>query len=355
MFSLSLNGKTFSIEEMKAISSGESEFEKSTLRFCTAWLSGQNEFKITTSGSTGTPKEITISREAMEASAQMTIQALQLKASDTALVCLDTKYIAGQMMLVRSLLADMNVIAVEPSANPISNVSQSVDFAALVPYQLEAILNQSPEKFNKVRCAIIGGAAVSNSLKNKIQKSSCAIYATYGMTETISHIALQKLNGLDAQDCFEALENIRLRLDERGCLCISVSHLKEEIITNDLVELLTEKKFRWIGRIDNVINSGGVKISPEKVETAFEKIFDALGINNRFFVTGLPDEKLGQQIAVIFEGSPIDINFQRDILSEASKHLTKYETPKEFRFLDKFSETATGKINRYSSSAKVST
>lgn len=349
MFSLDLNGKAFSIEELKTISPEGNEFEKSTLKFCKAWLSGQNEFKLSTSGSTGTPKEITISREAMEASAQMTISTLRLKSNDTALVCLDTKYIAGQMMLVRSLLAGMNVVAVEPSANPFNNVSRSIDFTALVPYQLEAILNQSPEKLDKVRCAIIGGAAVSNSLRDRIQKCGCAIYATYGMTETISHIALQKLNGADAQDYFEALENIRLRLDERGCLRVSASHLKEEIITNDIVELLTESKFKWLGRADNMINSGGVKVSPEKVESVLEKIFDSLTISNRFFVAGPPDEKLGQHVVVVFEGKSLDYELQQEILSKAAQHLTKYEVPKGFRFLEKFFETATGKINRIES------
>ena len=345
---LSLNGKEFSIEELKSISvdKGLTEFEKSTLKFCRDWRSGQQEFKILTSGSTGAPKEIILKRSAMEASAKQTIHALQLKSEDTALVCLDTKYIAGQMMLVRSLILSMNIIAIEPSANPLDGIYQAIDFTALVPYQLENILSHSPEKLDTVSCAIIGGASVSNSLKEKIKNSKCAIYATYGMTETISHIALQKLNGDDAQDYFLALENIHLRLDERGCLCIRVDYLNEEVITNDLVELVDHKKFKWLGRVDLVINSGGVKIIPEKVEAVLQKIFDSLQIKNRFFVAGLPDEKLGQRAIVILEGTSIDQSLVEKIIIQASKQLFKYEQPKEFKSIEKFEETATGKINR---------
>jgi O-succinylbenzoic acid--CoA ligase len=349
MRSFTLNGKKISFEELKNISIDEakSEFEKSTLAFCKAWLDRQPEFLIHTSGSTGAPKEIILLRSAMEASALQTIKALKLISNSTALVCLDTKYIAGQMMLARGLFLSMDIIAIEPSANPLDQINDHpVGFMALVPYQLEAILNHSPKKLDRIDCAIIGGAKVSNSLKEKIKNSKCAIYATYGMTETISHIALQKLNGANVQDYFEALENIHLRLDERGCLCIKADYLMNEIITNDLVELIDGKKFKWLGRVDNVINSGGVKIIPEKIEAVLEKILDTLQITNRFFVVGLPDDKLGQQLTAVVEGNPLDQTIIKKILSEASDHLTKYELPKEFKFVTKFKETSTGKINR---------
>jgi len=352
---LNLNGKVFSIGELKNISVdlGRSEFEKSTLKFCKSWLNDQQEFTIQTSGSTGTPKEITLTRSAMKASARQTIKALELKPGETSLVCLDTKYIAGQMMLVRSLVQGMNLIAIEPSGNSLSSINQKIDFTALVPYQLEKIIKDSPEKLDSIRCAIVGGAAVSNSLLEKVRKSKCAIYATYGMTETISHVALQKLNGVNVGEYFHALENITLRLDRRGCLCIKAEYLNEEIITNDLVELVTPGVFKWLGRTDNVINSGGVKIIPEKVEAAIEKIFDSLQIKNRFFVAGLPSEKLGQQLAIVIEGKPFDPAITKKILSEADKSLHKYEQPKEFRFIEKFVETATGKINRAANTVQI--
>ncbi len=345
---LLLNRKKYSLEELRSlpIDGGQAEFEKSAVSFCQAWLAGQKEFVLPTSGSTGAPKQITLQRTQMEVSAKMTIAALQLQAGETSLVCLDTQYIAGKMMLVRSLIAEMNIIVVEPSANPFDKIKkQQIDFVALVPYQLETALENSIGKLNQVRCAIVGGAAINYSLK-EIKKTDCSIFATYGMTETISHIALQKLNGDDRQDFFEAMPNIHLRVDDRGCLCIKATHLGEEIITNDLVELIELKKFRWLGRIDNVINSGGVKIIPERVEMVFEKIMHQFLLTNRFFVFGAPHEKLGQQVQIVFEGNVFEESVQEKIVVEAGLLLTKYELPKKNLFLSSFQETANGKIDR---------
>src|SRR5258708_7474038 len=325
---LLLNGKKYSFDQLIASRANESasEFEKSTLTFCKSWITGQQEFFIYTSGSTGPPRQILLKRSQMEASARKTIEALELKAGETSLICLDTKFIAGQMMLVRSLIAGMNIVSVEPSSNPFDKIeSQQIDFVALVPYQLENILEHTPEKLNQVCCTIIGGATISDSLKDKIKNSRCAIYATYGMTETLSHIALQRLNGSHALNYFEAFPTINLRLDNRGCLCIKANYLEDEIITNDLVELVAENKFRWLGRIDNIINSGGVKVIPEKVEMVFEKILDSFQIRNRFFITGVPDKKLGSKVVMIFEGFLFNKEIQEKILFAASQQLGKYE------------------------------
>jgi len=350
--SLLLNEKEFSFNKIKEGNfAAQTPFEKSTLEFCQRWLNGEKKFELQTSGSTGVPKKIILSRNAMEASAWQTVNALKLKTGYTSLVCLDTKYIAGQMMLVRSLVLGMNIVAVEPSGNPLENINEQIDFVALVPLQLENIVNHSLEKFNHIRCAIIGGTAVSNSLKSQISDLipitiGTQIYATYAMTETLSNIALQKLNGENEQDYFEAFEKINLRLDSRGCLCINADYLSEEVITNDLVELIDNKKFKWLGRIDNIINSGGIKIIPEKIETVIEKVFDSLQIKNRFFIAGLPNEKLGQHISLILEGESMNNTLQEKIIEEIKKQLTKYELPKEFLFVEKFIETNTGKINR---------
>lgn len=347
MFSLNLNGRIFSVEELQAVSINErlTDFEKSTLLFCQLWLNGQKEFTINTSGSTGQPKEIILNREAMEASARMTINALKLQTNFTSLVCLDTKHIAGQMMLVRSLILGMHAVAVEPKANPFDGLDQHIDFAALVPYQLENVLDHALEKLNQLRCTIIGGASIGQSLKEKIQNISCSIYATYGMTETLSHIALQRINGIGTQEYFEALEDVQLRLDNRGCLCIKAKYLPGEVVTNDLVELIDERKFKWLGRVDNVINSGGVKVIPEKIEAVIEKIFGSMHLSNRFFIAGIPDDKFGQRVVLFCEGALSKIAQSR-ILERSNQQLRKYEVPKEFLFVSKFAETTNGKINR---------
>lgn len=349
---VNLNGIIYNLDQLKSGSfkSNLNSFELSTLNFCHDWLTGRQEFQLQTSGSTGAPKIITITRKQMEASASLTIKALKLRPDYTALVCLDTKYIAGQMMLVRCLTHGMNIIAVDPSANPFEkiNSSLSIDFAAFVPYQIQTILNSSNStRLSELKCAIIGGAPLDLIIKNGLQFYGCRFYATYGMTETISHVALQQLNGEQAQVYFEVLDGINISKDERECLVIQASYLtSEKIITNDLVEIIDEKKFRWLGRWDNVINSGGVKVVPETVELAVQEIFDSLKLTNQFFVAGLPDEKLNQKVALIVEGSSFTNDTQWNIEKELEEKIGRYERPKELKFIGNFMRTENGKVKR---------
>src|SRR5688572_15998168 len=182
-----------------------SEFEASTFSFIKEWLNKTGSFKLHTSGSTGTPKEITLTRDQFKQSAQRTLTALNLNQNDTAFVCLDTKYIAGKMMLVRALEGNMKLVAVEPTANPLQNLPSEIPnlFAAFVPLQLQEILkSDTVKKLNQFKAIIIGGGSVNDTLQQRIQKISCPVFATYGMTETVSHIALQRLNGHEASDYF---------------------------------------------------------------------------------------------------------------------------------------------------------
>lgn len=323
-------------------------FEKSTFDFCQAWLSGQEQFKLSTSGSTGIPKEIIFSRDQLIASAKMTQTALSLKPGDTALVCLDTKYVAGQMMLVRSFIVGMNVIAVNPVANPLSAVrqNQKIDFAAFVPYQLQAILDTTPANLENVGVALIGGAPVNASTKKKIMNSNCQLYATYGMTETISHIALMKLNGTDNEASFNALEGVSIKLDDRGCLVINANFLNQPVVTNDLVQLISGHQFNWLGRWDNIINTGGVKVSPEKIENQLDTLFEELSLSNRFFIAPFPDPQLGEKVCLIVEGESLSLRVVEKLREVMKSKLSKYEAPKEIRFVRSFEETNTGKINR---------
>lgn len=347
--SIVVNGKGFSRDQIVNNSFDTvSSFEMSTLNFCRDWLMGKDQFTIQTSGSTGAPKKISFSRDQMIASARMTQAALGLEEGETALVCLDTKYIAGQMMLVRSLVIGLNIIAVSPSANPFESIdtNQKVDFIALVPYQLQAILDESPNRLDTVRIAIIGGAPVAASLRERLTAVKCAIYATYGMTETLTHIGLMQLNGDNSQDYFTTLPDVEIQKDDRGCLIIRTSFLTGPITTNDLVELNLPNEFKWLGRWDNVINTGGVKVIPEKIEKQIEGIFRSLNITPRFFIAGRPDLHLGLKISLVIEGKPFNEDVQRHLQSEMKRLLDKYEIPKEIKFLEKFVQTETGKINR---------
>ena len=321
----------------------------SAVLFCKAWLSDQKEFLINTSGSTGVPKLIELERELMKTSAKKTVQALQLPQKSNFLVCLNTEYIAGKMMLVRGLEHNMNLYVVEPSINPFDPIPQSIiiDFAALVPLQIESIIDQAGNALNilnNMKAVIVGGAPISHSLQLKIEKLNAPVYATYGMTETISHIALKKLNGNDKSDRYIVLEGIVVGQDERGCLTIKgdITH-NELLVTNDLVDLIDRNQFVWLGRADNIINSGGVKVIPEIVEEKIASVFTQLDLDHQFFITSAPDEKLGQKVVLLIEGETFNTTFLNKMLQEA---LLKYQTPKEISFIKRFEYTSTDKLNR---------
>ncbi len=328
----------------------DSEFEKSAFQFCKEWLSGKESFILHTSGSTGVPKKITVSRQQLKASANLTTAALGLQKNNTSLVCLDTRYIAGIMMIVRSLEVGMNMIIVEPSPNPLEKINKEdvIDFTALVPLQLDTIMKSGQkEKLNQIKIALIGGAALNHKTIKDIEGMKCNFFATYGMTETLSHIALQKLNGPNAQDYFESLPGITLSQDERGCLKIFAPHISDELITtNDLIEFITPSQFRWLGRADTIINTGGVKVIPDKVETSIRVVLDKLDITNRFFVAALPDTLLGETVNLFFEGAPLPKEMEEMIQKKIKETVNRFERPKSIRYLYAFVNTDTGKINK---------
>ncbi len=321
--------------------------EKNALQFCHQWLNGQQKFEFQTSGSTGTPKKIIFTRAQLKTSASLTAEALHLQPGYSALICLDVNFIAGAMMMVRSLVTGMDMIIKAPSSNPLKDFSDIIDFVALVPYQLVTVLDQSPSALNKLKIVIIGAAPLKEAVIDRLQDFSPAFYATYGMTETITHVALQKLNGPDRKNFFRLLPGIHASTDDRGCLILTASHLgRKPIVTNDLVTLLDERSFRWIGRYDQVINSGGIKIPAEKVEGAVDSILRGLKIQKRFFITGLPDSKLGEQVALILEGERLSHDQEHGIKTVLAQELDTYEIPKIFLYVSAFPETSTQKIDR---------
>ncbi|MEM9831999.1 MAG: AMP-binding protein [Bacteroidota bacterium] len=319
------------------------------LKFAWQWLRGDTVFEQATSGSTGLPKKISIHRDQMIASAQATIQALSLTESDSSLLCLSAQYIGGKVMVVRSLLAKMNLVIVRPTSNPLPYLSFLPKFTALVPLQIQALLDEKEATaLNQMKAIIIGGAPVSTSQEEQIrQELTVSVYSTYGMTETVSHIALKKLTLPDAQNFYQVLGDTQIALDERDCLKIKGKVTQDEwVITNDIVELLGERKFRWLGRYDSVINSGGVKVFPEEVEKVLEPIVLRENFTGRLLVSSLPDKKLGERIILILEGDPLSDDQKKKVLKEAHQQLSPYQVPKVIYYLPKFSETPTGKVQR---------
>ncbi|MCF2490971.1 AMP-binding protein [Dyadobacter sp. CY347] len=317
--------------------------------FMQSWLNGQQTFTLQTSGSTGTPKPIEIDRNQLIASAQMTGKALDLGRGTRALVCLNVHYIAGLMMLVRGMELDWEMTIIEPSANPLLEFDSHAefDFTALVPLQLTAILEnpQTEKQIERLGKILLGGAPVNVTLQREIEALTIPIYQSYGMTETVSHIALRRLNGAKSSEDYHFLPNIDFGTDERGCLHISGPVTNGGVVqTNDLVEI-SGNTFKWIGRADNVINSGGVKIVLDKIDERVGEVFYEFKIHNAFFNWSVPDEKLGQKLVLVIEGTenalPVD-----QIILKIRKRLSAYETPKHVYFVQHFSKTTTDKVDK---------
>ena len=345
---LTLNSQTYSGNRLVSFCNYKlpalqlNSFEYHLYGFIKNFISEKPVITVKTSGSTGKPKEIELSKKGMIESAKLTGDFLRLNKGDKALLCLPVEFIAGKMMVVRAFVLGLNLITTEPSSNPLKNIDETFDFAAMTPMQVHNILksNDGYEKLNNINNLIIGGGDISKNLLQKIKKLKNKTFHTYGMTETITHIAMKRLNGNNPDTCFKALKNISFEKDETDCLVINAPHISEKkIITNDIVELKNRFEFEFKGRFDNVINSGGIKIFPESVESRLSAF-----IKKKFIIAGLPDEKLGEKTVLIIETGNGDKNIFKTAISKAG--LTKYEQPKELFFINKFPETENGKTDR---------
>jgi O-succinylbenzoic acid--CoA ligase len=251
------------------------------------------------------------------------------------------------MMIVRALVGGMNLIVREPTSNPLKGLAERVDFIAVVPLQLRVLLQESVKELDQLSTVIIGGAPLDEELVPVLEQRRPRFFATYGMTETLTHIALRKLNGPDRQRAFYPLPGVRTSLNERGCLVIEALHLSSSpIVTNDMAELNVDGSFQILGRADDVINSGGYKVHPRGVEEAAGQILKSLGINYRFFATGLPDPVLSQKVCLVIEGGPLSASVEAALRSRLQDALKKYELPREILYRKSFVETATQKIDK---------
>jgi O-succinylbenzoic acid--CoA ligase len=332
------NNTHFNADTLKEVAysfvkEGES-YQKQIGSFLLDWLDNNDYVFVKTSGSTGNPKQISLQKQAMVASAIATGDYFNIKPKSTALHCLSTEFIAGKMMLVRAMILGLEIDVIKPNSNPLENIAKHYDFCAMVPLQLE----NSIDRLHKISTLIVGGSSVSDALRNQLHNVFCKVYATYGMTEAITHIAVKKLNHLEdvSLDAFQILPNITVSKDTRNCLVINAPKLSDKsIITNDVVELLSDTSFKILGRYDNVINSGGIKLFPEQIEAKLQRL-----ISNRFFITSKTHDTLGQQLIMIVEGA------SNGIESSVFECLKTYEKPKHIYSLEQFVETDSGKIQR---------
>jgi len=325
-------------------------FEKDVISFITDWTSGKSEFELKTSGSTGHPKTAIITRDQMIISAEMTTSFFHLRRGSKVLLCLNPNYIAGIMMIVRSIIGELKLYALSPSSNPFLHYKLDYEFSltALVPYQVAEIVKDpgSTINFRKIDNVLIGGADIPEDLLNKIQTCNNSVYQTFGMTETVSHIALKRLSGINSSDVYEVFEEIEIGSDDRGCLTVKGPITEgKKIITNDLIELVNKKKFRWIGRFDEVINTGGIKININSLEGKISHIFNSNKINNNFYISSRKDLKFGEKIILLIETKKSLVD-KKHLLGLLKDQLFKYEVPKEIYTVEQFQLTETGKINR---------
>jgi O-succinylbenzoic acid--CoA ligase len=309
---------------------------------------GTQTFEVKTSGSTGNPKKIFLNRNQLKLSARLTINALSLTKAYMGLVCISIDHIGGKMMLVRAMELKMPLYIIEPAAEPQIKDLPPIDFVALIPLQLRALLAYKAGRsfLNHCKVAIVGGGAIDPSLESQLDQFQNPIYQTFGMTETVSHIALRRMNGPEKELHFHAFQGIELSLDERGCLviCGAITN-NETIVTNDLVEMAGEGKFKWLGRLDQAINSGGYKIFPSKLAPLILEVLRNSGINADFTIIGLPDPKWGQKVTLVLELDDINKEIEKLVLTQLKEKMHPYEVPKSIKHLHLLPRTATGKYH----------
>ena len=323
------------------------QWERDIYTFIQDWLADQEYIVVKTSGSTGEPKIIRLKKKWLEYSATQTCKFFNLNKQSTALLCLPAAYIAGRMMIVRAFVSGMNLITVEPSSNPFINhpfihsSNPRLDFTAITPFQLHQSL-QNLKTNPLVKSIIVGGGEINKSLEREVQELLVDIYATYGMTETSSHIALRRVNGSEREDYYTVIGHTTIGLDERGCLAIENPNLFDgKLITNDLVEIVDPNKFRWLGRYDNIINSGGIKIIPEEIEQSIANL-----IPKAMIISSIPNEKLGEAVVLVMEGDVLPEEEKENLLSHIEELVHPYAVPKQILNLPQIPKTPTGKFDR---------
>ncbi|MBD3636870.1 MAG: AMP-binding protein [Crocinitomicaceae bacterium] len=315
------------------------DFLREVKNFIEEWLNESESIEVTTSGSTGTPKTIKLEKDRIRASAKSTGEFFQFEKGQVALLNLSPQYIAGKLMIVRAVEHEMKLAIAPLQANPLENIPDdlNIDFGAFVPSQIAAILKnpKSTEALGRIKNVIIGGAPLHSNLENELTQLPVNIYASFGMTETITHFALRKLG----TPIYRCLNGFSVGIDNRSCLVVHENEIvKRMLVTNDVVDIIDHMTFKWKGRYDNVINSGGVKIYPERVE----KMIAHLLPENRFYVTSKQDDKYGEVAVLVVEG---DVENEA-ILSDAKASLPRHHAPKELIVEDQLEETPTNKIIR---------
>jgi O-succinylbenzoic acid--CoA ligase len=346
MRELTLNGITYSEEELSKHCRSELltcdfQWERDIYSFLLDWLDDKDSILAQTSGSTGKPKKMRLSKQSMINSAKLSGTYFKWKKGDCALLCLSPNFIAGKMMVVRAFVWQLNLILVEPKGHPMKSVKSKINFAAMLPLQVINGLKEGVD-FGLIDQLLIGGGAVDSQLEASLQELPTRCFSSYGMTETVSHVAIKVLNGPTRANYFKGIGNVRFTIDERDCLQITAPEiLSDTLQTNDLVRLIDDRKFIWLGRYDYVVNSGGIKLFPEQIEDKLKTV-----ISEAFFLIGMKDELLGEKLVLLIEKANPPEVYISELREKMKGLLDKYEQAREIFFLPKFQRTANGKLQR---------
>lgn len=312
------------------------ETTKEVNTFLEEWKNENAFIEVQTSGSTGKPTKVLLEKEKMLVSAKNTLNYLKIQKNCNALLCLSSTTIAGKMMVIRSIVGELNLIVGPVNSNPLENIDLPIEFVAMVPMQLKSTLENSAHKLKNIPSILIGGGPISPNLSAALKENNTTVFHTYGMTETISHVAMRKV-GKNQQTEFQALPGITFSEENEQLVvhypAINIDFLK----TNDQVLLTSKRTFQWIGRTDFLINSGGKKLNPEEIEDTISELLDI-----PYFISSLPDDKFGQKVILVIE-STYSLKLTKEVLHTK---LSNYSIPKEIYYLEKFTRTAIGKINR---------
>lgn len=340
---LILDGRKLTAQDIAAIKNTDIEMPlHDVFDFLQRWFDESDYIAVHTSGSTGTPKTIQVEKSKMMQSARLTCEYLGLKESDSALLCMNLLYIGAMMVVVRSLICGLNLIVRKPSGHPLADVEIPPTFAAMVPMQVYNTLENAAEreKLEKIKTLIIGGGSIDPKLEKKIKNLSGNIYSTYGMTETLSHIALRRLNGEKTSLHYMPFKTVHLSVANDDALVINAPLICDQpLYTNDIVRLYPDGSFVVLGRKNNTINSGGIKIQPEEDERLLQPIIDV-----PFAITSVSDEKLGEAAILLLE--PVSEEKLDDIKAAMRRILPPYHIPHTIVTIQKLPLAGNGKINR---------
>jgi len=328
-----LNFSKITVQEaLSILKPFDEKWIKTYYNFLQTYIQGK-EIEVSTSGTTGIKKMISVSKIQMQKSASATLNYFNLREGNSTLLSLSCDYVAGKMMLVRAIEGKLNLFLAMPCSDPSNYISSEFDFVPLVPMQVQNIIKTG--KVTQIKKLLIGGGKINDDTLHQLKKCKTQIFESFAMTETLTHFAIKQISPV-YNDWFTTINGFEIDVNEEGELIIKKNNITNcELKTRDLIEKKSTSEFKWLGRTDNIINSGGIKLIPEEIERKISKLIPV-----QFVIVGVPDKKLGEKIAIVSKESlKVELN-------KINGLLPKYERIQSAFVVNYFPVTQNGKIRR---------